>query len=487
MTDVCNKLGSLMTTKRTVLYLLASLFGVLRPVSAETPILPVISHYDLNIQFRLSEQRINVVAVLTVKNVSSVVQSRLPFLLYRLLTVEQVNDVNGSPFSYAQNVVQLRDEPTLQATALTVDLPTPLLPNDSLTIAVRYGGFIYGYPEVMAYVRDRVDETYSLLRPDAFAYPLLTDPSIAGVIAAYQTKFTYTVRATVPKSYRAACGGELTNILFRADSSTFTFRSKIPTWRIDVAVAMFAVLKSSHDDLMIYHLPQDSAGARRVLREAQRVIKFYTDAFGKPSDYRGYTIIEIPDAWGSQASDYYFLQSAAAFVDSSSIPEVYHEIGHTWNVAASPEIQRCRYFDEAFASFFAALAIREFQGENAFKREMGRSRNRFVRAGRRDSLTIDTPIVEYGEKELGQNSYTKGAWSLWVLYRIVGEKTFESIIRKMMTEYARSAINFEEFQLLCERVSGKKLDKFFREWIYGTVSSRLMLRNSPIEEIAARY
>jgi hypothetical protein len=44
--------------------------------------------------------------------------------------------------------------------------------------------------------------------------------------------------------------------------------------------------------------------------------------FGSPKHQNGYTIIEIPEGWGSQASDFYFLQTAAAFTDSSRIGEL---------------------------------------------------------------------------------------------------------------------------------------------------------------------
>ena len=183
--------------------------------------------------------------------------------------------------------------------------------------------------------------------------------------------------------------------------------------------------------------------------------------FGRPKSYQGYSIIEIPDGWGSQASDYYFLQTAAAFKDSSRIHEVYHEIGHSWNATASGDAQRCRYFDEAFASFFEALAIRSFQGQSAFEDDMGKSRDIFARRAQDDRQVFDTPIAGYGAKELGRNSYTKGAWSLYVLHRLVGARIFSSIVRTMLTEFDSRTIDFITFQELCERVAQRDLDRCF--------------------------
>ncbi len=449
--------------------------------------LPAVVHYNLNAQFHLKEKQVSMVATLTIRNITNQTHTQLPFLLYRLLTVKRVSDRTGAPIPFNQEIGQLRDEPSLQAREVMVSLPSPLRPNDTVTVVLEYDGFMFGYPEVMAYVRDRIDENYSLLRPDAFAYPILAKPTFASSLAANDTKFTYEVTATVPTDYRVACGGALVNSRVGSKNSTFVFRSKVPTWRIDIAVAKFTVLSNPTDQLIVYHLPEDSIGAQMVMKASRDVIKLYSEMFGQPEGFKGYSITEIPDGWGSQATDYYFLQTAAAFKDSARISEVYHEIGHSWNATPSADVQRCRYFDEAFASFFEALAIRAFHGEKAFNEDMEKSRDLFARWAEYDRQVLETPIAGYGAKELGRHSYTKGAWSLYVLYRLVGENTFGSIIRTMLKEFKGRVINFQEFHKLCERVAGRDVRSFFQEWIYGTESSQLLVQKLSIEDIVKRY
>ena len=450
--------------------------------------LPKVTRYGLNMRFLLKEHRVRVDAALTIRNVSQSSHQEIPLLLYRLLSVQHVTDALGSPLRFDQNVVQLSDEPSLQVRAVVVKPPKPLLPNDTLKMTISYEGFIFGYAEAMAYVRDKIDETFSLLRPDAFAYPMLAHATYSSYSAAYDTKFTYEILATVPKGYTAECGGELINSSSAGpDSTIFVFRSKVPTWRIDLAVAQFSVLRDSPSKLKVYHLAGDSLGARHVLTASRKVVNLYSEMFGRPAGYQGYTVIEIPDGWGSQASDFYFLQTAAAFKDSSKIGEVYHEIGHSWNVTGSPSVKRCRYFDEAFASFFESLAIRSFEGERRFEEDMESSRAIFVQWANYDRKVFDTPIAEYGKKELGRHSYTKGAWSLYVLNQIVGDKIFAQVIRSMLAEFQDKTIDFAGFQKLCERTSKKSLKKYFDEWIHGTESSKLLVDGVSITDIVKRY
>lgn len=167
--------------------------------------------------------------------------------------------------------------------------------------------------------------------------------------------------------------------------------------------------------------------------------------------------------------------------------QIYHEIGHAWNAKVRPDLQRVRWFDEAFASYFQALALAEFRGQKAFEDQMFEYRERFRQDVKRDARNANTPIADYGKEEIGENSYTKGAWSLYVLEEIVGEKQFDQILRTFLTEFATRPADFQSFEDVATRVSQRDLSRFFREWIFGVQSSELLLGNSSVQEIAQRY
>jgi aminopeptidase N len=264
-------------------------------------------------------------------------------------------------------------------------------------------------------------------------------------------------------------------------------KSKIPTWRIEIAVAKFKTLTDEERKLSVYVLPDDEPGAKNLLNAMKNVIAFCSRMFGPVKDYQGYTAIEIPDGWGSQAGDYYFLQTSAAFKDPDRIGEMYHEVGHTWNVRGKPEVRRCRYFDEAFASYFESLAIREFIGQAAFLAEMEKSRDIFAQWAKKDQRSYDTPIADYWKEELGRLSYTKGAWSLYVLRQLVGEEKFRGIIREFLGGFSEHGADFGDFGKTAEKVSGRNLSKFFDEWISGAESSRLLVEKVPIADIVRRH
>lgn len=448
---------------------------------------PVVTHYDLRFTLRLKENRLEAEAVIKVDNRTSRPVSEIPFLLYRLFDVRDVADDKGAAIPFTQDVIKFSDEKSLQANLVSVRLKTPLWPGKTIAVRMKYEGALWGYPEVMAYVKDRIDENYSLLRPDALAYPILAGASFQSLLAAFQSAFTYRIEAEVPPGYIVACGGRSLEPERKAESVNFLFDSFKPTWRIDVAAAKFKIIEGEGSRTRIYALPEDEGEGRRILEAARKSFRFYERLFGRADDFPAFTIIEVPEGWGSQAADFYVLQSAAAFRDKGRTSELYHEIAHNWNARAKPAIQRCRYFDEAFASYFEGLAIREFEGEEAFEKYMARLRDRFLQSCDRDEKNGSTPIVDYWREERGENSYTKGAWSLFVLHQVVGDRAFGLLISGFLRDFRGREADFGDFEDHAEKSSGLRLGLFFKEWIFGVESTRLLRERMDVVRMAERY
>jgi hypothetical protein len=450
--------------------------------------LPSVTHYSIQLQLAPKEGNLEAIVTMTVTNTAAQPVSDLSFLLYRLLEVQKVSDDKGSPTNFEQSIVRF-EASNLQANQIKFHLSEPLVPRVARRVTINYRGSIFGYAEVMDYVNDRVSEEYSLIRPDALAYPMLAEPTSESLRRAYglDVPFTYDLAVTVPDGYIVACGGAQLKVSTKERLTTFTFKSKVPTWRIDIAAAHFKLLRDETKQLALYVLPEDEKNAIEILNGAGRAVSLYSTMFGELKDYQGYTVIEIPDGWGSQASDYYFLQTAAAFKDPKRILEVYHEIAHSWNAKAKPELRQTRWFDEAFAMYFQALALREFEGEQSYRAEMDRDRDSFIKRVGRDKKNFETPIAEYAKYDLGGNSYNKGAWSLYVLHQLVGEDQFRRIVRTFVSEFKDRPADFKDFQQVAERVSRRDLGKYFNEWIYGAESSQLMLDKISVTEIVKRY
>ena len=455
---------------------------------------PSIEHYKLALAIDPEHHSLSGQADIGLKNSSTHALTVIPLLLYRLMDVDVVSDAKGAAIPFTQSIVKFPDNPMWQANAIKVTLPAPLASGQTTTIHLKYAGGLFGYREVMQYVKDTISEDYSLLRAESMPYPIIAAPSYAGWRSFYRNKFDYQIETTAPSGFVAVCSGpEAAPPQTQAGKTTYRCSGPSDSSQMNVAIAKFRVLDDAARGLRVYTLQADGDAGDRVMNEMRRALDFYTSYLGPPPKIgsmgarSGLTVIEIPEGWGSYGVRGYIFQSASAFKDPNNAFELYHEVSHVWNAMVSDRVQRARFFDEAFASYFQTLAVRQFEGEPAYRTQLDSYRDTFIQRANRNPLGKTTPIADYGKQELGVFSYSKGAWSLYVLHELVGEEQFKEIIRTFLAEFGEKPADFKAFQQVAERVAHRDLGKFFDEWIYGVVSSQLLLDKFPVTEIVKRY
>src|ERR1017187_730860 len=153
--------------------------------------LPSVTHYSIQLQLAPKEGNLEAIVTMTVTNTTAQPVSDLSFLLYRLLEVQKVSDDKGSLINFEQSIVRFGTS-NLQANQIRFHLSEPLAPGAAIRVTINYRGSIFGYAEVMGYVNDRVSEQYSLVRPDALAYPMLAEPTFDSLRkAGVDVPFTY--------------------------------------------------------------------------------------------------------------------------------------------------------------------------------------------------------------------------------------------------------------------------------------------------------
>ena len=158
------------------------------------------TRYELTVRIDYDQQRLDGTARITLRNFSDTPVTEVPLLLYRLMEIRAA-DVNGTAAPWTQRVVAFSDFSKLQATHVRVTLPAPLSPGGTVDLQLRYDGHLLGYAETgMAYVRDHIDLSFTILRDDAFAFPHVGYPSVAANRRAPFPSYDYLARITVPES-----------------------------------------------------------------------------------------------------------------------------------------------------------------------------------------------------------------------------------------------------------------------------------------------
>jgi aminopeptidase N len=444
------------------LLLLTSLCGSTQGDSAVLRVTPI--RYDLTVRIDYEQQRVDGTARITLRNFSDTPVNDIPLLLYRLMGIRAAA-VNGSPAQWTQRVTSFSDFTKLQVTEARIILPAPLPPRGTVQVQVRYDGHLLGYAETgMAYVRDHIERSFTLLRDDAFAFPHIGYPSVTANRRAPFPSYDYLARITVPESLVVVNGGRVVERTFAEGLVTYVYQSVKPSWRMDFAIGDYAVIQDG--PIRVAYLQRDSVGARRVLAQARRSLDLFTAWFGPLPGEPSLTVLELEDGYGSQADVVTILQAAAAFRDSTRDRELYHEVAHLWN---PPETDRpSPRWNEGLSSFLEYQAQEEFTGRPVAVARADRLLDwlRSV-APRREDLTR-VPLVDYGKEQMTDFAYSEGAVFFHLLYGVVGPERFRAIIGGFSHQYATSGASTRDLAAFASRAAHMDLKPLFDDWVFTT-------------------
>jgi hypothetical protein len=210
--------------------------------------------------------------------------------------------------------------------------------------------------------------------------------------------------------------------------------------------------------------PQDSTSAETEFAVTVPMIDAFSDIFmiEYPFLSEKYAMSAFP--WGG-AMEHQTNTSLCDFCISGYFsPEwiIAHELAHMW----WGDMVTCHDFiniwlNEGFATYSEALWAEHLDGATALREYM---------------LDIDvSPGSEFPgsiydpDETFNSTVYEKGGWALHMLRHVVGDATFFEILRQYGTHpsYAYATATTQDFQDICEDVSGMELGWFFQEWIYG--------------------
>ncbi len=451
------------------------------PDSAVLRVTP--TRYELTVRIDYEAQRLEGTARITVRNFSDTPVTEVPLQLYRLMEIRTA-DVNGTPAPWTQRVVAVSDFSKLQVTQAVVTLPGPLPPGGTIEVQVRYDGHLLGYAETgMAYVRDHIDPSFTILRDDGLAFPRVGYSSIVVNRRAPFPSYDYLARITVPESLVVVNGGRLVERTTAVGWATYVYRSVKPSWRMDFAIGDYAVIQDG--PIRVAYLRRDSLGARRIAASARRSLDLFTAWFGKLPGDQSLTIVELEDGYGSQADVAAIMQTAAAFRDSTRDPELYHEVAHLWN---PPETDRpSPRWNEGLSSFLEDLAEEQFTGRPAAGAHADRLLD-WLRsiAPRREQLTR-VPLIDYGKEQMTDFSYSEGALLFHLLYGVVGPERFRAIIGGFSRQYATTGASTSDLTAYASRTARMDLKRLFDDWVYTTGWWPAIKDGATYAELVRRY
>jgi hypothetical protein len=480
------------TLKLVVFLFVCSGFLPLFPADTDAALAKQVSfiktlNYRLDISIDYKKELITGNCRMTISNSGDASIHKVPLLLYRLMTVERIKTAEGKELAYSQRVTQFVDWRKYQANFIVVTLPAPLNKGERTLLDIDYSGHLLGYSETgMMYVKDRVDENFTIIRPDCRAYPSVGYTSWKVNRKAGMQTYDYEIHVTAPESKVVANGGQLLDKKIKDGKATYSYKNIKPAWRIDIAVAEYKIVTGPGGGLKIFCFPRHEQGARKVMIAMEKAVVLYTKWFGPLKGAKNFSVLELPSGYGSQADVTSILQVEEAFSDKGEMRQFYHELSHLWNVKMLDPFP-CRFESEGLAMFLQYLVEEKLdQAPGAVQKAFQRYSKGYAEKFKKKPGYLDIAMIDHGKKQVTGLSYSKGLLFFTILHKLVGEEAFLSIIKDFYQKYEKGATT-QQFADHLNAYEKTDLSRFAADWIIGTQSNKDLLNRLSLEDYVKKY
>ena len=290
------------------------------------------------------------------------------------------------------------------------------------------------------------------------------------------------IHIRVPQPLVVATNGRLQSVEEDGDHRTYHWlvSTSINIYNVALNIAPYEVIKGEMKSQVadepypveFYVLPEDAEKGREFFPEIMAHLDFFERFLG-PYPFRAdkYGVAQTPHlgmehqtiiAYGANFNN----GSMTGGKDWGFDALHHHELAHEWwgNLVTNFD-WRDMWLHEGFGSYMQGLYIEELSGKEAYREYMGRSR--FFR----NTLAV-APLQSRSAAEIYRAPiYTKGAWILHTLRYVMGDDHFFQALRRMaypdpalekVTDGSHTRFaGTEDFQSICESISGTDLSWFF--------------------------
>ncbi len=387
---------------------------------------------------------------------------------------------------FEQKITVMEGIPKLQVNSVNIKLLEKVELGERYKVNISYEGYILGNTDgIGAAYRERIEEPFTILRYETFAYPHPGPPTLENLFSVMFFSYDYNVKVTVPKHLVVANGGELLKTTHMDGQVSYKYRNIKPAWRMDFAIASYEILEE--DGFKIFYFPEIEEGADRVMGLVKKTMELYYQWFGPLKDFISFSIIQIPEGYGAQTDVTSVLQSGEVFTSDDYNVQIYHELSHLWHPMETEPFPPCRW-NEGLATFLQNLVAEKLDNKPGFLNRMSNyMKQKFVSQCKNRPDCMETPLIDYGQTLMFDFSYNKGMILFHVLYELIGHDAFMNLIGSYYNKYYQTGGSTHELTAMIKELPYEGLSRFVDEWFYGVESNEYLFQGMSVEEIVAIY
>ena len=292
-------------------------------------------------------------------------------------------------------------------------------------------------------------------------------------------KATVTWVITAPNHYKVVASGKLVSEIESNKYITTTWDAQVP---ISTKVMVFGAANFAVDQSgMVNDAPVTTWVYEQNKEEgfydfaiAAKVLAYYDSLIGT-YPYEKLANVQSKTTYGGMENAgniFYFEKSVNGKAQRENL--IAHEIVHQWfgNSATEKDWPHA-WLSEGFATYLTHVYVGSRYGVDKMNEGLIANRERVIKYWHQNPLPIvnynlvSYPRVSNLRELLNANTYQKAGWVLHMLRSELGDDAFWQVVRKYYADYRDDIAETADFQKVAEEVSGKNLQAFFNQWLYG--------------------
>lgn len=275
---------------------------------------------------------------------------------------------------------------------------------------------------------------------------------------------------TCPQGNKVGSNGVLINTTTNGNEVTYHWKHRYPIATYLVAISVtnyeeftdYANLTNGKLPILNYVYPENLASAQTDTKAVIPIIEFYDSLF-VPYPFYKEKYGHAQFGWGGGME-----HQTMSFMVNFGYELIAHELGHQWfGDATTCGSWEDIWLNEGFATYLSGLVYERFS-KNQYWPQFKKSRLNSILSTPDGSVWVNdtTQIDRIFNSRL---SYAKGAYLLHMLRWELGDAIFFQAIRNYLNDPAHKYAFGQTKYLKAhfEKLSGRNLDEFFKDWFYG--------------------
>ncbi len=297
---------------------------------------------------------------------------------------------------------------------------------------------------------------------------------------------------TVPGDWRTVSNGKLLSIQDAPNGQkTWTWRQSLPisTYLISFVAGEYKEKKDNwHNIPITYNVPRGMEDTiDPTFSHTKEMLDFFSGRFGVPYPWDQYAQTAVDDFVASGMENVSATTLAARDMVHAELaaekPEaadglISHEMTHQW----FGDLVTCKdwtntWLNEGFATFGATLWEEHYYGVDASGYRYWREQNTWMQSRELYPIPIVTRDINDSVEYVG-NVYDKAGWVIHMLREQMGDEAFFRALKHYLEANRLQNVVTADLAKAVEESSGRNVDQFFDQWIYGAGAPRFTVRST---------